>query len=375
MNKINPKKILVMKFRNIGDVLLITPLIKNLKLNFPDAIIDVAVNKGCEEMVTLNPNINNIIIYDRNKIKSFSKIKRIKEELKFAINIRKNKYDMLINTTKGDRGAQLALLSGAKIKVGYKSNSFLTKVAFTNFLPEQGLRHTIEMDLDTLREFNLNIIEKKVEIFWSKEDENIIKKLLLKNNIEPQKFIHIHAVSRWMFKCINDKTMAQIVDYCENELKIKIILTSAPDFHEIQRLNNILLEAKSSPLNLAGKLTLKQTAALNKMSKAFIGVDTSIMHISAANDIPVLSFFGPSGTDHWGPWDNNLMQSGYENRNGFQKMGKHRVIAESRDCQPCGQDGCDGSKISDCLMNLNIELIKKNINEMINENNNLHTNI
>ena len=48
-----PKKILIMKFRNIGDVLLTTPLIKNLKLNYTDSSIDIAVNKGCEEMVAL----------------------------------------------------------------------------------------------------------------------------------------------------------------------------------------------------------------------------------------------------------------------------------------------------------------------------------
>ncbi len=367
MNKINPKKILIMKFRNIGDVLLITPLIKNLKLNFPNAIIDVAVNKGCEEMVTLNPNINKVIIYDRAKIKKYSPIKRIIEEIKFAFSIRKNSYDMIINTTEGDRGAQLALLSGAEIKIGYPGGkNIFTKNVFTNYLPKQEFRHTLEMDLDSLREFDLEIKEKKVEIFWSSKDEEIVDKLLNKKDIVIKNFIHIHAVSRWMFKCISDVTMAKIIDFCESELKIKVLLTAAPVSQELDRLNNILSLCKSKPISLAGELTLKQTACLNKKAKIFIGVDTSIMHISAANNIPVLAFFGPSGTDHWGPWDNDCMESGYTKRNGFQTMGKHRVIAQTRDCQPCGKDGCDGTKISDCLMNLDFEFIKKNINEMIN---------
>ena len=63
-----------------------------------------------------------------------------------------------------------------------------------------------------------------------------------------------------------------------------------------------------------------------------------------------MAFFGPSGADQWGPWDNLLMKSGYTKRNGFQLMGMHRVFSESRACQPCGKDGCNGSKISDCLM-------------------------
>jgi heptosyltransferase-3 len=48
-------------------------------------------------------------------------------------------------------------------------------------------------------------------------------------------------------------------------------------------------------------------------------------------------------------------------------MGKHRVFAESRGCQPCGQDGCNGTKVSDCLMSLDIDIIKKNIQEMFYE--------
>lgn len=365
---IQPKKILIMKFRNIGDVLLTTPLIKNLKLNYPDASIDIAVNKGTEEMVTLNPNINEVIVYDRGSIKKLSPIKRIVAELKFAYSIRKRKYDMVINTTKGDRGAQLAFISKAKIKIGYKSDkNFLVKNVFDKELPDQGFRHTLEMDLDTLRELKLPITEKKVEIFWSKEDEQKVDSLLKGLDIKKQNFIHIHPVSRWMFKCINDITMAKIIDYCENEFGIKVILTAAPVKQEFEKLDAILSHCSSTPINLAGKLSLKQTAYLNKQSLAFIGVDTAIMHISAANNIPVLAFFGPSGTDHWGPWDNDLMESGYKKRNGFQMMGKHRVISESRECQPCGEDGCEGTKISDCLMNLNIEFIKNNIKEMVNK--------
>ena len=91
------------------------------------------------------------------------------------------------------------------------------------------------------------------------------------------------------------------------------------------------------------------------------------MHISAANNVPVFAFFGPSGADNWGPWDNNFQMSTYSERNGNQRMGIHRVFSETRPCQPCGNDGCDGSKISDCLMKMNINNIKKDIQEMFNE--------
>jgi heptosyltransferase-3 len=210
---------------------------------------------------------------------------------------------------------------------------------------------------------NKKIYEKKVEIFWNKTDDEFINSLNL-----PKKFVHFHLVSRWLFKCIDDKISAKIIEFIEKELNLKVVLTAAPVKEEIEKINTILSLSKSNPINLSGKLTLKQTAALNKRAKFFVGVDTAIMHISAANDVPILSFFGPSGAFNWGPWDNDLNKSGYTKKNGFQKMGKHRVIQVDWDCAPCGQDGCNGSKISECLVNgLDFEFIKKNIEE-INEN-------
>jgi heptosyltransferase-3 len=61
------------------------------------------------------------------------------------------------------------------------------------------------------------------------------------------------------------------------------------------------------------------------------------------------------------------MESGYTKINGFQIMGRHRVFSESRRCQPCGQDGCNGTKISDCLMTMDMSKIKSNIQEMLDE--------
>lgn len=349
-----------MKFRNIGDVLLLTPLIDNLRLAYPNAIIDVALNKGTEEMISLNPNLNNIIIYDRRQVKTFNFFKRIFEEIKLSLSIRSNNYDIVINTTKGDRGAILTFASGARTKIGYqnKKNIFLKNV-FDYNLPKQQLRHTIESNLDAIRALSLPIVTKKVSIYWTQDDEIVVNDYIKSNN-----FIHIHPVSRWLFKCIKDETMAQIIDFCKNELQKEVVLTSSSDKFEMQKIDSILQKCKSTPLNLAGKLTLKQTAALNKKATLFIGVDTAIMHISAANDIPVLAFFGPSGADHWGPWDNHMMESGYTTRRGFREMGKHKVIQKDWECVPCGKDGCNGSKISDCLMNLDIEYIKNKIYTM-----------
>jgi len=95
--------ILVIKFRNIGDVLLVTPLLYNLKQHYPKANIDVAINQGTESMLSLNPNVNELIIYNRDQIKALPIVKRLYKEVKFFLSFRKRAYDLVINLTEGDR--------------------------------------------------------------------------------------------------------------------------------------------------------------------------------------------------------------------------------------------------------------------------------
>jgi len=353
--------ILVIKFRNIGDVLLISPLLNNLKYSYPSAKIDVAINQGTQGVLSENPNIDNLIIYQRNRINALPKIKRLIQELKFFLSFYQKPYDIVINLTDGDRGAFITKLTRSNTRIGYRNKNRMLNKVYTYHLPEQNYRHIIETNLDPLRLLNIPIKSKQVEIFCNKHDHYSVEQYL--SNFD--RLIHIHPVSRWLFKCIANETMANIIDYCEFELEHKVVITAAPVESEIKKVNDILSLCQSKPLNLSGKLSLTETAALNKRAQAFIGVDTAIMHMSAANDIPVLAFFGPSGAKNWGPWDNSLMQSGYTLRNGIQIMGKHRVISDSRDCQPCGKDGCNGTKVSDCLMSFDIDIVKQNIREML----------
>lgn len=354
-------KILVLIFRNIGDVLLVTPLLENLKTHYPNALIDIAVNKGTEAMVQQHPSLHSIITYYRTFIKNLSLWKRLKAELEFAWKLRTRNYDIVINLTKGDRGAQLAFISNAPIRIGYRPKSKLFCRAFTHLLPSQGMRHTLLCNLDPLLVLGLPIVTHKTSITWSDKEADTTK--------DYSNFIHIHPVSRWLFKCIDDMTMAQIIDFCQKELHTTVILTASPDEMEMKKIETILSLCHTSPINLAGKLSLKETAALNARAKMFIGVDTAIMHISAANNVPVLAFFGPSGAFHWGPWDSTLEESSYFQKNGFQTMGKHRVLQVDWACAPCGKDGCNGSKVSDCLMQkgLNLETIKHHIREMLHD--------
>ena len=362
-------RILILKFKTIGDVLLITPLLQNLKLQYPDSLIDVAVNIGTEVMLSLNPDINNIQIYNRSKNRGVSIFKYIYKEYQFIKNVYNKKYDVVIDLDQGDRGAIIAKCSGAVVKIGSKTiKSKMIRNTYTHFLPDREKRHIVEIGLDPLRSLNISIIKKKVRIFWSDKDEYLVNKHLSKVNnfsLAIHRIIHVHPFSRGPHKEIDAVLMAKIIDFCEMELNAKVVLTAAPEKAELNKVYNIVKLCKSNPINLSGELSLKQTAALNKKAKLFIGVDTAIMHISAANDTPVLAFFGPTSPDTWGPWDNDLDCATYHRRGGLQINGKHHVLSTTKHCLPCNNHGCDDANISDCLMHLDDSTVKQNIIDML----------
>jgi len=320
-------KILLIKYRNIGDVLLSTPLIENLKLNYPNAQIDFALNDYCIDMIEKNPNINNIFPYYRSRFKKVSFFKRTIEELRYFNSIVSIKYDIVINLTKGDRGSFIAALSGAKIKIGYKSDNILLKILNPfNHHFNNDIKHIVEKDLDALSFLDKKTSNKTVSIYHNDDDHTKVDDFLSKNNIK--KFVHIHPVSRWMFKCWEDDRMAKIIDYIINDKKFAVILTSSNNIKEKAKIDKIISLCKYKPHDLSGQLSLKELSYLSQKSSIFFGIDSAPMHISAAVNTPIVALMGASRADIWGPWENDI-QKNYTQYDKIQKIGKHSIITST----------------------------------------------
>ena len=352
--KHNVKKILLVKHRNIGDVLLTVPTIRVLRDNFPDAYIAMLVNSGTEDVIIGNPLLDEVMVFDQ-KWKELSFFIKAYTQMAFVMEIRKKGFDLVINMTEGDRGALTALVSGAKYRVGYdpgRRGLLGKKYIFTHLISDTNQRaHIVEQNLDTVRALGITPADedKSVDIYYSDEDKEHIEEILAESGIEGEDvLIHIHPTSRWLFKCWRDEAVAEIIDYLQLQKGFRVVLTSGPDERELKKVEDILSFVKSYPLNLAGKTTIKQLAALTAGSNLFFGVDTAPMHIAAAVGTPVVALFGPSGEFNWGPWGKG-----------------HVVIKKDMECRPCGRDGCNGSKKSKCLEIIETAEVKKVIDEQL----------
>lgn len=305
-------------------------------------------------MLEGNANIDKIHIYRRSSAKKAGLLKRIKTELDFLAELKAEHFDIAINATEGDRGAYLAFLSGAKTRIGFDGGGLASRLLTHKVAQGCDIfgSHTIERDLALLSALNITAHSKAVSFAFDDYSEFFGDRL-------PASFIHFHPMSRWLFKCPKDEIIADLLDFCELELGQKCVMTCANDERELARCENILRLAKSKPKAFLGTLSLKKVAFLSSKARLFVGVDTAIMHMAAALNTPVVALFGPSSAMSWGPWDNECASSEYSAKNGVQHMGKHSVVQASWECVPCCIDGCNGSKKSRCLDEIDTAKIKE----------------
>ncbi len=309
----NIKKILVLKFRHIGDVLLIVPTIRALKETFPDASIAVAINAGTEDVLFGHPLIDEFIVFDRSILKMPAP-KRIINEINFIKEIRDRRFDMTVDLTSGDRAAILSFLSGARHRLannpgtkGFPGKRFI----YSDISDIDKTKHMVIQNLNVIGKFGITTENREVDFFISDEIKKTVASLFEEKGIKKgDRIVQIHPTSRWMFKCWDDRYMAEIIEWLCTA-GTKVILTSAPDKEELTRAERILsllpagTKCSGSIIPLFGKTTIKELGAISEAADLFIGVDSAPMHIAAAVKTPVIALFGPTGESTWAPYGEN----------------------------------------------------------------------
>lgn len=304
-----PQKFLIIQTAFIGDVILATSLVENLHVAFPDASIDFLVRKGNEGLLSGHPFLRNLVIWDKKE-------KKIPNLFRLLRDIRKEKYDKVINVQRFAATGILTAFSGAKEKIGFGKNPL-------SFLFTKKVDHNFREQHETERNHRLisHFVHEPVlrpRVYPSTYDQQIITRYLDKP------FITISPASVWFTKQYPPLKWAAFINAFPSSHAIYLLGGS-----DDRSLGEAIIQMTSSkaPVNLCGELSFLQSAGLMKHASMNYVNDSAPMHFASAMNAPVTAIYCST-------------IPGF----GYGPLSDIRFIVERDEplyCRPCGLHGYD----------------------------------
>lgn len=302
------QKILIIQTAFIGDVVLATGLIEKLHRSFPDAQIDFLVRKGNESLLINHPYLHEVLIWDKKKKKTRNLFKMLKR-------IRKNKYDKVINLQRFASTGILTAFSSANEKIGFNKNplSFLFTKNVKHVIGEN--KHEIERNNDLVKDFTDQVVEKP-RLYPAFSDESAVKVY------KTFSYITISPASVWFTKQYPKEKWVEFINRLPDNYTI-YLLGSGPDRDFAEQIKNN--SSHEWVINLCGKLSFLQSAALMKDAKMNYVNDSAPMHFASAVNAPVTAIYCSTLPSF-----------------GFGPLSDISFVAETEEelsCRPCGLHG------------------------------------
>ena len=348
----NIRSILLIQVGDIGDVVWATPTFRAVKEAYPQANVSVLLRESFGLLLEADPHIHKIF-----EVKQYKGnfLKRAGNQLAFIRDLRRERFDLVFDLRSDDRGAYMALLSGARIRVslfyrGLKWRNCL----FTHLADPPASKERIygaaEQSLRIVREFGIDTEDTIPKLLVSEKVKKRVGQLLDHDGITAvNRWTTLNPFSRWQYKEWGYEKWVQIVDWLWEEYEILTVIVGAPE--EREKSIDIADNCKEKIFNLTGKTTLDELAGVLSLSSLHLGVDSAAPHIAAAVGTPTITIYGPSDWRDWAP-----------------QGKKHSVVFPDCDCAPCYQKGCDNTGRSRCLEELTINKVKGAIQEFLDRN-------
>ena len=346
------KTALFLKTKNIGDSIILTSSIAALPKAFK--YVDVMCLPESASIFKMNPRVRHIFVIPRH----LTGLQKLFSYFSIFKKLISNHYDFLAQFSVDWRGAILARYLNVDISVAREASRRgpFWHQSFNFIAPIEDNKPIAEQDVDLLRVAQLykETHAPSYQLIAPQKNQLKIKKWLQTQKISlKNSLVVIHASSRWKFKEIPIKTWANIIDALKAK-KIHVVLSGSKD--DLKTNQAILDLSKSKPM-LTHDFSIEDTAALYKVADLVVTIDSMSTHLASAMKTPVVSIFGPTNDLNWRPWG-----------------VKYKVVALSKAddpsfaCRPCGMDGCEGTKISQCLVQLKPEMILKSIQAILKKN-------
>lgn len=291
-------RILVIRRRYLGDIVLLGSVFKNLRLHWPDAAITLLAESGYAGIAALNPDVAHILTFPR----------RVGEWPRFLRALRRARFTHVLDFDNTDKTAWLTRWTSAATRVTYdrETNPFRHRWAYTASAAVTNAfytsQHITETYLALLAPLGVPVASREVRLVPRETDITAIASLAggLKSKIKNRKSkILLHPGSRSPFRLWPADRFAAVCDRLQDELDAQVFVVAGPS--EAALVAEIRSHARSHLVAIDQRLTTGQFAALLAQFDLFLCHDSGPMHIAAAVGTPVVALFGSQNTAIWRP--------------------------------------------------------------------------
>lgn len=296
----SPVRILVIRYRFIGDTVLAIPFLRNLRYAFPKAVIDVLAEPVSGDTLAHCPYKNELLYFaPRLKGAARSRSKFPTSLLACARLLRSHRYDRVYILRRSFSSAILPLLAGIPHRVGFATEGRQWLLQRSTPYPD---KHEVECFLDVLRADGIPIVDTHNEN-WS--DPVVDERLVPRLSSPDRRRVFICAKSVFPLKDWAPERFAELIQWLVNERGCEVHFCDSPANAGYYRA---MLAAVPKPLmrpcvDWSDELAIRDVNSLLRRMDLAVGIDTGLLHIAASFHVPVVALFGPLEPWRWHPWD------------------------------------------------------------------------
>ena len=345
-----PRRILIVVTRQIGDVLLTTPLLQAASERWPASSIDVLGSAG-----TLGMLAGRTDVAQRIEIGSL----RLRPMLALAATIWR-RYDLALVADASDR-AHLLGFAAARVRSGVvperRTHAWWKRLLLRHAVVVGGDRGATHVTVEKLA-----LLQPWCRVEALRSTPSPPPPTPLPDDIAAllgEAPIVVHAPSMWRYKQWPIESFRVVIEGLLGEGR-QVVLTGDTTAGDRAKVDALLrLSPPPGLVDACGRLDFGQLATLLGRAALYIGPDTSVTHLAAAVGVPVIALFGPTNPIRWAPIGRTVLDGALEpalERHGTapQRRGNVVLIQGPGGCVPCGRAGCDDHRqsASACLENI-----------------------
>ena len=325
LDKADVRRILVVKLRAVGDVVLATAVLPSLRKAFPAARIDFLVESAGRDAVGGNPYVDRVVVLPRKEWEALPSVVGWVKGLQFVRMLRNEGYDLVFDLFGNPRSAFLTWATGARCRVGFAFRG--RKYAYHLRVVPRGDRvHEVAFNLDALRALRISVVDAFPVFYFSEKDTDYADGWISRKRLEGTFLVGIHPWGGWEAKRWGLERFAELADRIVETVGPEVVVFWGPGEEEHARRVQTLTKHR---VHVAPPTSLKELAALMSRCRLVVANDSGPMHIAAAVGTPTVGIFGPTQWRLQGPYGN---QHGVAYRKGLSCLGCNRLSCETNIC-------------------------------------------